>query len=128
MIRCRDAFEFYLSVFGRKFVSFLASTDTPPDMPVSDAEKYLVMHVVLPIGSGTLMGSDKSDSGPPIVVGNNFSFAFQAECREQCDKPFAKRSEGLTPHAAVGDVLGRVLRNMDRPIRHQLDGKLRFAY
>ncbi len=94
MICCRDALEFYLSVFGGEFVSFLASTDTPPDMPVSDAEKKLVMHVVLPIGSGILMGSDKSDSGPPILVGNNFSFAFQAECREQCDKPFAKRSEG----------------------------------
>lgn len=91
---CREAFEFYQSVFGDEFVSFQTFADAPPDMPVSDTEKNLVMHVTLPIGSGILMGSDRSDFGPPLVVGNNFSIAIQAESREQCDELFAKLSEG----------------------------------
>ena len=91
---CRDAFEFYRSVFGGEFESFQTFADGPPDMPVSDAEKSLVMHVALPIGSSILMGSDKSGFGPPLVIGNNFSIAIEAESRERCDELFATLSEG----------------------------------
>lgn len=65
---CREAFEFYRSVFGGEFASFQTFGEGPPDMPVSDAEKSRVMHVSLPIGSSVLMGSDSSSFGPPVVA------------------------------------------------------------
>ena len=91
---CRDAFEFYRSVFGGEFAEFQTFADGPPDMPVSDEEKNLVMHVALPIGSSILMGSDKASFGPALVVGNNFSIAIEAESRERCDELFARLSDG----------------------------------
>ena len=91
---CREAFEFYRSVFGGEFASFQTFGQGPPDMPVSDEEKDRVMHVALPMGSSVLMGSDSSSFGPPLTVGNNFSLSIEAESREQCDELFAKLSDG----------------------------------
>ena len=91
---CREAFEFYRSVFGGEFASFQTFGDGPPDMPVSDEEKGRVMHVALPMGSSVLMGSDSSSFGPPLSVGNNFSLSIETESREQCDELFAKLSDG----------------------------------
>lgn len=91
---CREAFDFYRSVFGGDFDSFQTFADVPPDVPVSEEEKSLVMHVSLPIGSSVLMGSDKASFGPPLAIGNNFSIAVEAESRERCDELFAKLSAG----------------------------------
>ena len=121
---CREAFEFYRSVFGGEFAEFQTFGDGPPDMPISDAEKDRVMHVALPIGSSVLMGSDSSSFGPPLAVGNNFSLSIDAESRERCDELFAKLSAGgVGHHAAAGPVLGVVLRSVRRPVRRQLDGE-----
>ncbi|MCY4506200.1 MAG: VOC family protein [Acidobacteria bacterium] len=92
---CREAFEFYRSVFGGEFQSFQTFADAPPDLPVPEAEKNQVMHVSLPIGSSVLMGSDRGTGfGPPVVVGNNFSIALDGESREDVDRVFAALSEG----------------------------------
>ena len=55
---CREAFEFYRSVFGGDFTEFHTFGEGPPDMTVPDAEKDRIMHVSLPIGANVLMGSD----------------------------------------------------------------------
>jgi PhnB protein len=91
---CREAFEFYRSVFGGDFADFQTFGDGPPDMPVSEEEKGRVMHVSLPIGGSVLMGSDSSSFGPPLAVGNNFSLSIEVTSREQCDELFAKLSAG----------------------------------
>ena len=92
---CREAFEFYRSVFGGEFGVFQTMGDGPGDMPIPESEKDLVMHVQLPIGSSVLMGSDvPSIFGPPPVVGNNFSISYAPESREQVDSLLAKLSEG----------------------------------
>lgn len=91
---CHEAFEYYRSVFGGDFASFQTFGDGPPDMQVSDAEKDLVMHAALPVGSSILMGSDKASFGPPLAIGNNFSISIEATGREQCDELFAKLSDG----------------------------------
>ncbi len=91
---CREAFEFYRSVFGGEFTEFQTFGDGPPDMPVTDAEKNRVMHVALPVGSSVLMGSDSSSFGPPLAVGNNFSLSIEVESRERCDELCAKLSAG----------------------------------
>lgn len=92
---CREAFEFYRSVFGGEFTAFQTFAAAPLDMPVPEAEKDRVMHVSLPIGSSVLMGSDSASGfGPPVVVGNNFSIAIEAESRAHCDEVFGKLSAG----------------------------------
>ena len=92
---CREAFEFYRSVFGGEFTSLQTFADAPPDMPVSEAEKDRVMHVSLPIGSSVLMGSDSASGfGPPVVVGNNFSIALEGKSKAHCDEVFAALSAG----------------------------------
>jgi len=53
------------------------------------------MHVSLPVGASTLMGSDTAQGfGGPIVVGNNFSISIVGESKGQCDALFAKLSDG----------------------------------
>ena len=92
---CREAFEFYRSVFGGEFTSFQTFADAPPDMPVPEAEKDRVMHVSLPIGSSVLMGSDRASGfGPPLVVGNNFSITLEGKSKAHCDEVFAALSDG----------------------------------
>ena len=92
---CREAFEFYRSVFGGEFQSFQTFADAPPDMPVPEGEKDRVMHVSLPVGSSVLMGSDSATGfGPPVVVGNNFSISIEGESREHVDRVFAALSAG----------------------------------
>ena len=91
---CREAFEFYRSVFGGDFQSFQTFADAPDDMPVSDEDKGNVMHVSLPVGDSVLMGSDNGSFGPAVVTGNNFSISISGDSREQCDEVFAKLSAG----------------------------------
>ena len=91
---CREAFEFYRSVFGGEFSICTTFADGPPAMNVPEAEKDLVMHVSLPIGSSVLMGSDSCSitPGPPPKVGTNFSISVAPQSKEECDALFAKLS------------------------------------
>ena len=91
---CREAFEFYRSVFGTEFVVLSTFAEAPEDMDVPDADRDKVMHVTLPIGSSVLMGSDNDPSGPPVVVGNNFSISVDTEGRQESDELIGKLSDG----------------------------------
>ena len=92
---CREAFDFYRSVFGGEFSALETFGNGPPDMGIPEAEKNNIMHVSLPIGSSTLMGSDSPSAfGPPLVSGNNFSISLSAQSREESDDLFAKLSDG----------------------------------
>ncbi|MYA18371.1 MAG: VOC family protein [Gammaproteobacteria bacterium] len=93
---CREAFEFYRSVFGTEFVVLSTFAEGPEDMEVPDADKDKVMHVTLPIGSNVLMGSDNSPHGPPVVVGNNFSISVDTQAREESDDLIERLAEGGT--------------------------------
>ena len=101
---CREAFEFYRSVFGGDFSECLTFAEGPPDLPVSEEEKSRVMHVALPIGSSILMGSDTFSLNPPVAVGNNFSISIDADGRERCDELFAKLSDGGSVMMPLQDV------------------------
>ena len=94
---CREAFEFYRSVFGGEYQILQTFADGPPDLQVADEEKDRIMHVSLTVGSSVLMGSDSASAfGPPPVQGTNFAVSITAESREHCDELFAKLSEGGT--------------------------------
>ena len=92
---CREAFEFYRSVFGGEFAILEPFRNGPPDMGLPEEELDNVMHVSYPIGPSVLMGSDvPSIFGPPTVVGNNFSISYSTRTKEETDDLFAKISEG----------------------------------
>lgn len=94
------AFTFYRSVFGTEFVmGIIRLGDVPPmeGMPeLSDADKQLVMNVVLPITGGhILMGTDVPESmGFQLTKGNNVSINVQPDSRAEADRLFAALSEG----------------------------------
>ena len=91
---CREAFEFYRSVFGGEFAIVQTFRDGPPDMGVKEEELDQVMHVSYPIGANVLMGSDTPDMFGVTEVGNNFSISYSPSSREETDELFAKISEG----------------------------------
>ena len=91
---CREAFEFYRSVFGGEFAWMATFADGPEDMPIPDGEKGRIMHVSLPVGSSVLMGSDTTSAfGPPPNVGNNYSVSVTADSKDETDRLFAALSE-----------------------------------
>ena len=92
---CREAFEFYRSVFGGEFAVIQTFGDGPPDMGVPDDEKDRIMHVSLPVGASVLMGSDSCAAfGPPPVAGTNFTISILGESKAHCDEMCAKLSDG----------------------------------
>ena len=66
---CRDAFEFYRSVFGGDYHVFSTFADSPSGDGIAAADKNKVMHVSLPIGDSVLMGSDSLAVEPASANG-----------------------------------------------------------
>ena len=102
---CREAFEFYRSVFGGDFDMISTFGEGPPDMEVPEEERDNVMHVSYTIGSSVLMGSDvPSQFGPPPTTGTNVSISYTASSREETDTLFAKISEGGAVTMPLSDM------------------------
>ncbi len=95
---CREAFEFYRSVFGGEFEEFVTYASGSPDgIEVPDAERDRIMHVSLPVGPTMLMGNDScSVFGAPPVVGSNLAISITGQSKEHCDDIFTRLSEGGT--------------------------------
>ena len=94
---CKEAFEFYRSVFGGEFMTLMTYADGPSEMQVPDDRKGEIMHVSLPVGSSVLMGSDRwFAQTEPFTPGSNFGISISAESREQGDDLFSKLSDGGT--------------------------------
>ncbi|MGV8815916.1 MAG: VOC family protein [Gelidibacter sp.] len=94
---CEEAFNFYKSVFGGEFTYIGRFGDMPAGdgYTVSEAEKNRIMHVGLPIGATTLLGSDTGgDWAATFVQGNNFSISISPDSKEEADKIFKGLSAG----------------------------------
>ena len=101
---CREAFEFYRSVFGGEFTFIDTFANGPDDFEVPEEELDNIMHVSLPIGSSVLMGSDTPSSFGPANMGNNFSISCLTQSREETDELFAGISEGGTVTCPLADM------------------------
>ena len=110
---CREAFELYRSVFGGEFTILQTYSDAPGDLGVPEEDKDRIMHIALPVGPVTMMGSDLCSALEPVpVVGNSIAISIVAESREHCDRVFAALSEGgevrvLMHDAFWGGYFGR---------------------
>lgn len=95
-----EAFNFYQSVFGGEFTGgIMRFGDIPATAgvpPMTDADKNLVMHVVLPIlGGHQLMGTDAPESmGFRVTAGNNVYINLEPDTREETKRLFAALSDG----------------------------------
>ena len=125
---CREAFEFYRSIFGGEFMFLSTFADGPEDMPpVPDGEKGRIMHVSLQIGDSVLMGSDSTSAfGRPPDVGKQL-LDQRVHGKQGGDGPAVRRPVGgrQRRHGPAGYVLGRLLRHVHRQVRNQLDAELR---
>ena len=106
---CREAFEFYRSVFGGEFSIIQTFREAPADENVegfvSEAEMDNIMHVSYPIGGSILMGSDMpSGAGMPHIVGSNFSISVSPTSRAEADRLFAALSAGGAPMMPMSDM------------------------
>lgn len=94
------AFNFYKSVFGGEFIGGISRFgDIPPspDMPpIAEADKNLVMHIVLPIlGGHHLMGTDAPESmGFRVNFGNNVYLNLEPDTRAETKRLFDALSAG----------------------------------
>lgn len=92
---CREAFDFYKSVFGGEFAGLSTFADAPAEMGVPAEHKDRIMHVALPVSGSILMGSDGGGvEGGPLTKGDNFSISINAESREECDEIFPRLCAG----------------------------------
>ena len=102
---CREAFEFYRSVFGGEFDNIRTFGDGADDFLVPENERAHVMHVSLPIGDSVLMGSDTPSWSPePAQIGNNFAISYAPGDRAETDDLFARISEGGTVTMPLEDM------------------------
>lgn len=105
-----DAFNFYKSVFGGEFTGGISRfSDIPPSEsmpPVAEADKNLVMHVVLPIlGGHQLMGTDAPESmGFKIIHGNTVYINLEPDTREETKRLFTVLSNGGTVEMELQDM------------------------
>lgn len=98
--KCKEAFDFYKSVFGGDFSDYntYAEMPAPENGPeLTPEEKAKIMHVTLPIGEhSVIMGSDSAGPwAPPVSYGNNFSISVNPDNKEEAERIFnALASDG----------------------------------
>lgn len=96
---CREAFEFYRSVFGGTFPHVSTFEEMPPQEgmpPIKEEEKDKIMHMSLPISKETvLMGSDTSGEwAKGFKQGNNFSISVNTGDKDEANRIFKELSKG----------------------------------
>jgi len=95
---CKEAFDFYKSVFGGDYPYVGTFGEMPPQegMTMPEEDKNRIMHISLPISKETvLMGSDTGGEwASGYQQGNNFSVSINADSKEEADKLFNGLSAG----------------------------------
>jgi PhnB protein len=91
-----EAMNFYKSVFGGEFASFMRYSDVAggDKMAVHDQKK--IMHMSLPIaGDQMIMATDTLESMErKVVFGDNYHICLEAESEAEVDRIFSSLSAG----------------------------------
>ncbi|MFZ1626489.1 MAG: VOC family protein [Candidatus Moraniibacteriota bacterium] len=105
-----EAFNFYQSVFGGEFergIHYMGEVPAKEGQPpMAEADKKLVMHVVLPIlGGHRLMGTDAPESmGFTVKMGNNVYINLEPDTRAETVRLFMALSDGGKVEMALTDM------------------------
>lgn len=94
-----EAFNFYKSVFGTEFegeISRMGDVSPQEGQPeLSEEDKNLVMHVMLPIlGGHVLMGTDVPESMGAVSFGNNIYINLEPDTRAETNQLFKALAGG----------------------------------
>lgn len=105
---CREAFDFYKSVFGGEYPYVGTFGEMPPadGKEIPEEDKNKIMHITLPISGETmLLGSDTGGEwGSRHQQGNNFSISINADSKEEADRLFNGLSAGGTVTMTMEDT------------------------
>ena len=93
---CREAFDFYRSVFGGDFDYIYTFDELPEKYERAPEDSNRVMHVSLRIKDDVLMGCDTSSAMPAVEFGNNFSISVTTATVEETDAFMKKMSANGT--------------------------------
>lgn len=90
---CKQAFDFYKSIFGGEFAYVGTFGEMPPQEgmpPLPEEMKNRIMHISLPISKETmLMGSDSGGEwGQNLKKGNNFTISVKVDNTDEADRVF----------------------------------------
>ena len=101
-----EAFTFYKSVFGGEFAKVVRFKDiASAEFPVAEKEENKIMHIALPIGTGTMLIANDV----PEVLGrvneheNRSKILISAESKEEADRLFTGLSSGGEVEGPMGD-------------------------
>jgi PhnB protein len=101
-----EAFNFYKSVFGGEYASFVRFKDfSMPEQPIDEKEANKIMHVSLPIGGeSVLMGSDVPEfMGTVNEAENRSKISIATDSKEEADKLFTGLSAGGNVEMPIDD-------------------------
>lgn len=93
--QCREAFEFYRSIFGGEIRAFPFG-EGPKEMPVDPKYADWLMHCWLQMGDQALMGADMPPEFAPHAHErkNGFDIAFHHRDKAECERVFNALAEG----------------------------------
>jgi PhnB protein len=101
-----EAFTFYKSVFGGEFTKVVRFKDIATDeFPVAEKEENKIMHIALPIGTGSMLIANDV----PAVLGrvneqeNRSKILINTESKEEADKLFTGLSAGGGVDGPMGE-------------------------
>jgi PhnB protein len=101
-----EAFVFYKSVFGGEFSKVVRFKDiASAEFPVAEKEENKIMHIALPIGTGTMLIANDV----PEVLGrvneneNRSKILVSTESKEEAERIFTHLSAGGEVEGPMGD-------------------------
>ncbi len=93
--KTEEAFDFYKLAFGTKLTSIMRWKEMPGNNKLSKKDGDKIMHIALPVGEFSLMGSDViGEYKKKFNEGNNFSIVIQAKSKEEANSLYKKLSNG----------------------------------
>ncbi len=127
-----EVFNFYKSVFGGEFAMVQRYGEMPgcEEMNLSDEDKNKIMHIALEISDGhVLMATDAiGEHAKDASFGNNISLSVGADSKEEAEKIFNGLSDGAEITMPIERYfLECLFRNVERQIRHSVDGQFRLS-
>lgn len=91
---CEEAFRFYENVLGGKLIALIRVKDSPIAAEFPPESANMVLHAMLQVGEGILMGSDSPPNCPGSGPMSGFHVHLHAETPESAETLFASLSHG----------------------------------
>lgn len=102
---CREAFDFYKSIFGGEFSTVMTYADVPPGAPAPPANPTDIIHMALPLSKDSLlMGCDMPQQFGQANLGNAFNVSLTVDSRAEADRVFNGLSDGAKHTMPMSDT------------------------